>query len=301
MVFGFLFSGKSSGGKREKVELSPTVRQLIREHLGQKAVPAMPANAQKAFKVASDPKADLRELQEVIESDESFSSRIIKIANSVYYDRGKTAKTVPEALVIIGLTEAKTFLSSSYMSEFFSQTHGLRALLWHHNIAVAILAKWLNSFTNTVDQDLAFLAGLMHDIGKLIMHMRLGQDYEKILDRSTTLGSIEAETEQFPFDHTDVGLFLAEEWRFSDELKRAIKLHHSKTEEGTLEWLVRFADTVSHALAIAHPRGFYKVQQRAKENLHVFKTIIESNFVSISEFLIQAEQNYAHSYDLYVS
>lgn len=301
MVFGFLFQRKSSSSDREAVQLSPAVKQLIRDHLGQRAVPAMPANAQKAFKVASDPKADLRELQDVIESDESFSSRIIKIANSVYYDRGKTAKTVPEALVIIGLSEAKTFLSSSYMSEFFSQTHGLRALLWHHNIAVAILAKWINSITNTLDQDLAFLAGLMHDIGKLIMHMRLGQDYEKILERSTALGSVEAEVEQFPFDHTDVGLYLAEEWRFSEELKRAIKLHHGKTQPNTIEWLVKFADTVCHVLGIAHPRGFYKVQQRAKDQLLEFKSVIDSNFSSVSEFLSEAEQNYSHCYDLYVN
>ncbi|MCS6893048.1 MAG: HDOD domain-containing protein [Deltaproteobacteria bacterium] len=299
MVFGFLFPRKNNVKPSRNVSLSPNVKTLILNHLGHRVIPAMPANAQKAFFVASNPKSDLRDIQEVIQSDEAFSSRIIRIANSVYYDRGNRAKTVPEALVIIGLAEAKTFLSSTYLSELFSQTHGLRALLWHHNIAVAILTKWLNSIFHLVEPDLAFLAGLMHDIGKLMMHIRLGPDYEKIIEKAGRLGFCEAETEVFPFDHTDVGLFIAEEWRFSDELKSALKLHHESTLSPGLSWLVQFADLTSHALGIAHPRGFYKYQSMCRDRLECFNEQIGSYFRDLQDYLTQAEENYSCMYDLY--
>ncbi|MCS6961421.1 MAG: HDOD domain-containing protein [Deltaproteobacteria bacterium] len=302
MVFGFFFSDKNASNKKTKVSLPSGVRSAIINTLGSRVVPSLPANAQKAFLVASNPKSDLRDIQEIIEADESFSSRLLKIANSVYFDRGKKAKTVPEALVIIGLSEAKTFLSSTYMTEIFSKMHGLRALLWNHNIAVAILAKWLNSFKNEFEPDLAFLAGLMHDIGKLMMHIRLGSDYERIIEKASRSNFIEAEAELFPFDHTDVGLLIAEEWNFSEELKNAIKFHHApfpELKKWTIEWLVRLADTTAHAIGIAHPRGFYKFQQNAKSALTHFWDEFKGSFASLSDFLAEAEENYAYFYDLY--
>ncbi len=298
MVFRFFFGSTGDEKKQTNVRLTPSIRGIIMDYLGNKVIPPLPTNAQKAFMVATNPNSDLKDLQEVIEADEAFSARIIKISNSVYFDRGSKARTVPEALVIIGLSEAKTFLSSSYMSEFFSNTHGLRALLWHHNISVGIIAKWLNSILNVAEPDFIFLAGLMHDIGKLVLHIRLGSDYEKIIERASRSGFVEAETSLFPFDHTDVGLLLAEEWNFTEDLKKAIKLHHDKVNQYSAEWLIKVADLTAHALGIAHPRGFYKFQTLAKEKLSEFD-FIRSKFESLSNYLHKAEENYTNMYDLY--
>jgi len=301
MVFGFIF-GKSQP-KKKSVEYKPldrSLRQIILSTLGNRGLPAMPANAQKAFAISTNPNADLKDLQEVIESDEALSSRILKISNSVYYDRGKSSKTVAEALTIIGLAEAKTFLSSTYLNQFFSQSFGIRALLWHHDIAVAILAKWLSEVFQLKNSELYFLAGLMHDIGKIILHMRLGPDYEKIFERAGTVGFLKAESDVFPFDHTEVGVLIAEEWRFGEELKSAIQNHHKQNLEPlSIEGLTQLADLTAHSLGLGHPRGFYGLQDQSKKQLENFQELLSKQFESTSDYLKQASQCYADLYDLY--
>jgi len=301
MVFGFFF--KNSDPKKKSGNYTPlnrNLRQVILSTLGNRGLPAMPANAQKAFAIATNPNSDLKDLQEVIESDEALSSRILKISNSVYYDRGKGSKNVAEALTIIGLAEAKTFLSSTYLNQFFSQSYGVRALLWHHDVAVGILAKWLAEIFQLKNSELFFLAGLMHDVGKIILHMRLGADYEKIFERAGTVGFLKAETDVFPFDHTEVGVMIAEEWRFGEELKSAIQNHHKQNLDFfSIESITQLADLTAHALGLGHPRGFFGLQEQAKKQLESFQTILDKNFESLSHYLKEASQHYADLYDLY--
>ncbi|MCB0352973.1 MAG: HDOD domain-containing protein [Bdellovibrionales bacterium] len=232
--------------------LPSAVVQTIVAFTGQKTLPSMPANAQKAFEISTNPKAEPRDFVELLENDEALSARIIKIANSVYFDRGNGSKTIVEAVATIGTSELRSLLGANILSELFHSNHPLRAKLWKHDVYVALASRTLaRNFAPDAAEE-AFLAGLMHDVGKLMLLQRVPAEYQKVVD---TVGAHRtfhrAEQETFPFDHTLVGHFIAETWRFGDTLTHAIRLHHEPWENLSLQttpvtFIVKLADNLIH-------------------------------------------------------
>jgi len=267
--------GKGKGTKALTASpLAPNLQSTILQSVGFRSIPSMPAAAQKAFELSSDPNAEARDYIEVIESDEALSARVLKIANSVFFDRGRPSKTVEEAVVVIGMNELSSLLNATTLSEIFPSRHPLRGQLWSHDIAVAIVARALAMKFSPQQADLSFMGGLMHDIGKLILIQRITDDYEKVMQLVLAGKSFpEAESEVFPFDHTEVGQLIAEKWNFSSDLINIIRNHHQSfsriKEHGnrTPLMFVTAADVITHALGFGQPRPLSRLRKSSEEKL----------------------------------
>lgn len=276
-MFKSLFGKKPSASAHEDVQkLAPGVTQAIFNAVGARSIPPMASAAQKAFQLATDPKADARDFIEVIESDEGLSARVLKIANSVYFDRGKKSTTIEQSVVVIGINELRSLLNATTLSEIFPSRHPARAQLWANDLGTAIVSKSLAQRFAPAKIDLAFLGGLMHDLGKLLLVQKAGDDYAKILQavERDNLTFCAAEEAVFPFNHTQVGRLIGERWNFSIELLAIIGSHHQdwneiNTRYGTrsLVAIVKAADTVCHSLGIGHPRGFHRFQNQSQKDL----------------------------------
>ncbi len=160
-----MFKGFFGSWKREASASkppSPAISAEILKFLGPRGIPVMPASAQRAFELSVKPNAEAREFVEVIASDESLSSRVLKIANSAFFDRGKKSSTIEEAVIVIGLSELQSLLSAATLSELFPSTNHLRKLLWEHDIAVALYARTISECTAPEQSGVAFIGGLMH-------------------------------------------------------------------------------------------------------------------------------------------
>ena len=137
-------------GKKKKPEaeglesLSPAIREAILQAVGGRSIPSMPGAAQKAFELATDPNAEARDFVEVIKADESLSARIIKISNSVFFDRGHGgSKTIEDAVMVIGISELRGLLNAGALSDLFPSRHPARTQLWANDIATGIAARLL--------------------------------------------------------------------------------------------------------------------------------------------------------------
>jgi putative nucleotidyltransferase with HDIG domain len=248
-------------------ELSTSIEKSILGVLGSRAVPPMPGAAQRAFQLSTNPRAEARDFIEVIESDESLSARVVRIANSVYFDRGKKAQTIEDSVLVIGLNELRCLLNATSLAELYPSNHPFRTTLWTHDIAVALASKLLARRLLPGQEDLAFLGGLMHDIGKLAMLQRLGNDYMKAICVIQDEGCefVTAEERTFPFTHVEVGLLIAQRWKFDDTIKAVVADHHRKPIGVQLSSVVGLADTMCHALGIGHSPGFAKFQANYAE------------------------------------
>lgn len=248
-------------------DVSTSIEKSILGVLGSRAVPPMPGAAQRAFQLSTSPTAEARDFIEVIESDEALSARVVRIANSVYFDRGKKAQTIEDSVLVIGLNELRCLLNATSLSEIYPSNHPFRTTLWTHDIAVALASKLLARRLLPGKEDLAFLGGLMHDIGKLAMLQRLGNDYMKaicvIQDEGCDFATAEERT--FPFTHIEVGLLIAQRWKFDDTIKRVIADHHNAQTAVQLSSVVGLADTICHSLGIGHSPGFAKFQANNAE------------------------------------
>jgi HD-like signal output (HDOD) protein len=265
------FFGSKSKSEDEMSPLADGVRRSILGYLGMKSIPIMPKAAQQAFQLSANPNAEASDYIAIVERDEGLSSRVLKIANSVFYDRGGGSKTIADAVNVIGLTELKGLLNATTLTNLFPTRHPLRAQLWAHNVATAVVSRFLARQLLPSQTDQAFLGGLMHDIGKLLILQQHTASYERLILRgiSDCLESIQAEVLEYPFDHTQVGHLIAERWAFSADLTNVISRHHRPWKDiprHSVIALVKAANIITHAAALGASRELTQMR-RAYEPL----------------------------------
>lgn len=302
-----IFGKKKVAPARGKLEpLTSGVKGTILSSLGLKSVPVMPQAAQKAFELATNPKAEAHDFIEVIEADEGLSARIVKIANSVFYDRGGGSKTISDAVQVIGTAELRGLLNASALSDLFTIKHSLRGSMWSHDIATALTARVLARRVLPSQTDHALLAGLMHDVGKLLMLQRHSDTYEKISLKSVQEGveSVVAEATEYPFDHTEVGQLIAERWNFSQELTAAIRSHHMDwrdLEPLSLAGIVKASNIIAHSLGLGETSNTARIRS-------VYEPLVADSWAALTisagdqkNILEEAKRSFETEYELYAS
>ena len=309
-MLGRLF-GKSDKkpSAESRPSLSPGIISAITSAVGARSIPLMPGAAQKAFQLATDPKADARDFVDVIQSDEALSSRIVKIANSVYFDRGQKSSTIEECVTVIGINELRCLLNANTLTDIFPCKHPLRSMLWTNDIATALIARELARSISPQKVEVAFLGGLMHDIGKLLLLQRCLDDYTNIVKQVESSGGsfLEAELDVFPFDHTQVGELIGQRWNFSSDLLEIISHHHSPWDElqngsntPSLAAIVKAADTIAHALGLGHTAGLFRLKARAQAELGELWAALGIPSSEQSDRLNAYKRTFETEYELYL-
>ncbi len=310
-MFGRLFGkSKPKPSTAQAPELSFSVESSIIHIVGANALPPMPGAAQRAFQLSTDPNAEAHQFIDVIESDEALAARVVRIANSVYFERGKKSSTIEEAVLVIGIEELRSLLNASTLSEIFPSRNPLRAQLWANDIATAIIAKALAARLAPQHKDNAFLGGLMHDVGKLLLVQRAPDMYVKVIKlvEEQGISFAEAEAQVFVFDHCEVGQLIGMRWSFSEELTDIIRLHHSPLAEAALDsagppslsTIVQCADIIAHALGLGHSKGMNRFRRANEEKLPEVWSALRMSADKQRESLSEFERTYSNEYDLYV-
>ena len=307
-MLGKLFRSfvKKQNNAPVKVKLTSGVSDQILSVVGARGIPPMPGNAQKAFSLAVNPKAEARDFIDLIKSDESISARILRVSNSVYFDRGKKSTSIEDAVGVIGLNELRSLLNASSLTALFPSSHPARTLAWNNDIATALFSKFLADRFLPDASSSAFLAGLMHDIGKLLLIQRSTEEYTKIIRRVETEG-IQfhiAESEVFPFDHTEAGLLVAERWSFTDDLKAVIRNHHlpfGTLSESGLVGIVKAADILSYTLGVVGNASFNRLRSALEEKLPEVWGFLEISEADGKELCKQLKRAFESEADLYRS
>ena len=264
-----LFTKPGSGGNESQRQLPQTplaIADRIRNILGIRELELLPAQAARAFQLASDPNSKSEDFISIIESDEALSSRVIRVANSVYFFRGTPAKDIEKAVSNIGLDELRCLLSATMLKSLLQPKNAAREQLWGNSVATAIASRQIAKMTTHLVPGEAFLAGLLHDVGKLVMIRRGASNYEKVLQivAAGEKDFIDAEEAVFELNHVEVGKFIAEEWHFPKNIIEAIAFHHEppfEEKKVSLPTLVQIADLIAHTNQLGHTpplRGFSK-------------------------------------------
>ncbi len=308
-----LFGG--SNKKPEEKGISPppklttAVIGSINTIVGAHSIPPMPGAAQKAFSLSINPKAEARDFIDVIESDEGLSARVLKIANSVFFDRGRLSKTIEEAVLVIGINELRCLLNSTTLSEIFPSRSRIRAQLWSNDVATAIVARSLAQNYSGSRSELAFLAGLMHDIGKLLILQKASVEYRRVINlvERDALEFDRAEEQIFMFDHTEVGQLIAERWKFTTEITAAIRYHHLLWSDlaihqasPSITVLVKAADLISHSEGFGHPRTFGKFREKHAQSLGEVWEALGMTAGDKKDMLASLRRQFELEYELYV-
>ena len=196
-------------------------------------VPTLPTIVMQALKVMQDPNSDARAVERVIVHDPAISAKILRVANSAFFGFSRRVGTIAEAVRVLGFTNVQGMLISVGAFDAFRTKRLSLVEFWQHSIAVATAARFLSTRVNC-SADEAFMAGLLHDIGKLIFAVQAEASYQQVLElkRGSAMTSLEAEHTLFEFTHPEVGQMVAERWDLPARHVAAIAHHHNPADAG---------------------------------------------------------------------
>ncbi|OGI00718.1 MAG: hypothetical protein A2Y25_11650 [Candidatus Melainabacteria bacterium GWF2_37_15] len=209
----------------------------------------------KVSKLLDDDNASINDLSKLIEADQALTVKLLKHCNSAEYGFSKRVTTVKDAIARIGFKILKTMIFTIVSKSSFNQEikgYGLeKGDLWRNSISCAVYSRYLAKLIDYNDPDQAFTAGLLRDIGKLILHEYVRKEYDEIerLVNKENITFSEAEEKIIGLNHCQLGALVADKWNFPQILIDTIKYHHNpekaeqdECEDMDLLRIVHFAD-----------------------------------------------------------
>ncbi len=252
-------------------------------------LPALPQVAAKVLHLTNNPDSTIDEISRLITTDQVLTARILRLANSAYYGFTRKISSVSEALVILGLSVTRTLILASSVAKVMNKEVAGYALgkgeLWKHSIVSAVAARTLANKVGYPDEEKAFTAGLMHDIGKIVMNTYIGPQIQKVVAmvESQKIPFMTAEEKILGFNHAQVGGRIARKWNLPEELAEAIYFHHEPhlaDKDPKLTAIAHVADAACMVMGVGIGGDglLYPVEDQAlqilKVDIHVFDQLI---------------------------
>ncbi len=199
-------------------------------------LPAIPQVLTKLLKAFQDENLSVTRLASIIETDGTLSLRLVAAANSPYYRRNSQILSVKESVLSIGWEGVKTLALGAAMyqvlHEFTAKNQFKLARYWRHSLICASLCRKIADYDSKASPDEAYLAGLMHDIGRLAMLMAYTQQYVPIFEgpENDPVNLLD-EMERFGTSHSEVGASIIQDWDIKSFLEDAIAFHHKPADQ----------------------------------------------------------------------
>lgn len=254
-------------------------------------IPTIPMVSQRIMEIAGDEEAPFKDFVRIIEKDQALAAKILRVANSAFYGLLSSVSSLEHALVILGINEVKSIVLGCSVYNFFS--HGQsnafdRTQFWKHAIICSQVAKLLGAHFNTRNGDSLFLAGLIHDIGKVVLDQYFHEDFVQIIEHisltKTTFSK--AEKKILGTTHSQIGAKVLKQWRFPDEVIMQILYHHAPWHDknyGTNSIIIYLANVLTKLAGNpCHP-------DEKQIDLHEFANSSEVDFIIRSGFDLDYE------------
>jgi putative nucleotidyltransferase with HDIG domain len=224
---------------------------LLRSQIEQiDTLPTIPSVLKKLLKVIENPKISLAEVGSFIQSDPVLTSRVLKMVNSPIYGFPGRISAIQQALILLGLNVVRGLLLGVSVFEVMQKS---MVGLWDHSLGCAIAARIIAKKKNIPEPEEISIAGLLHDIGKVVMILRYKEEYAKVVKEAETkdLLIVEAEKKIFEITHADSGAWIARKWNFPQSLVEIIEYHHKPNLAKSLPVqaaIVHLADILTRAV-----------------------------------------------------
>ncbi|MDH5369531.1 MAG: HDOD domain-containing protein [Gammaproteobacteria bacterium] len=194
---------------------------------------SLPEVSIRVNELANNPDSTADDMGKVISQDPALVARMLKIANSAFYGVSNEVDTISRAIAILGINKIRDLVISTAASDTFDGIPNDLITMqdfWHHSLYCGLLAQILAKKSKKIKSESIFIAGLLHDIGQLLMFNQLPEkSHETILllmEGSEELETYEAERHIFGFDHMQVGAALIKKWKLASVLEECVEFHH---------------------------------------------------------------------------
>ena len=220
-------------------------------------LPTLPRTVLRITELVNDPKSSAKNLARVITDDQVLTARLLKLVNSSFYGFPQRISTVTAAIVLLGFDAIRNLLLTTSVFDLFAVRNKKIKLVqetyWDHSLGCAVGAKVIGNYLRHDKIEELFVAGLLHDIGKIVELMFLPSDFSHVVSRvkENHVLIIEAENDILGYNHADIGKLLAQKWNMPVKLVEIIAYHHQPDLAGSFATeaaIVHLADIFCRAL-----------------------------------------------------
>ncbi len=223
------------------------------------SLPTLPSVVARVNEIVESPTASAADINNAIRRDVALSARMLKLVNSSFYGFPRRISSITHAVVILGLNTVRNVVLSAFVLDAFSGKglpFGHREF-WIHSLGVGAAANALARKQGLAEVEDAFVAGLLHDVGKIVLHQYARVDFHDALrmvaERDCLL--YDAECEVMATSHAEVGSLLLDTWHLPSHLVEAVAVHHTPdvaTQSPGLAAVVHIADILTRALLVGN-------------------------------------------------
>ncbi|MBI5185485.1 MAG: HDOD domain-containing protein [Nitrospinae bacterium] len=267
----------------EKLSLDTVVRDIDE-------LPSLPAAAMKALEIVRSDGSSASELAEIIRTDQGLTANVLKLCNSAYYGIPQKVDSVQQGIALVGFSAIRNMVVSFAVQDKLEKGTDGYLLgpgdLWRSAVNSAFLAGRIARDKTGPLKDIAFTAGIIHDIGKVVLSKHLISFFDEIVDmvNDKKINFNKAETEVIGFDHAEIGGKIAEKWKFPEDLVESVRHHHSPgfapAEHQKLVSIIHISDVIclSMGIGIGGDGLNYPMDEHAVKLLSITEADMESYF-----------------------
>jgi putative nucleotidyltransferase with HDIG domain len=219
-------------------------------------LPPFPQVAIRVLQLANDENAQLERLCDLISTDPAFASEVLTVANSILYAPRYPSTSVLQAVTVLGANTLQGMCITVGVRAYLGKAMSYPAMrnLWRHNLACAVIAERLAA-VGLIDRDVAYTAGILHDIGRIALAVVQPKDYAALLEshRGSPVSILAGERNLFGWDHCETGIQLVGDWKLPSELEPIVSAHHdARRTDGA--W--NMAELIKISCRMADATGF---------------------------------------------
>lgn len=218
-------------------------------------IASLPNVFERVTQVISNPQSVANDIAQVVVEDPGLTSRLLKLVNSPFFGLPHKIETVSRAVMVVGTEQLRDLvLSTSVVHMFNKIPEGLVSMesFWYHSLACGVIARTIGSLTNDPNSERLFIAGLLHDIGRLVLFMKMPDVARQVLthakDSTEPLYAIEKDV--FSFNHAELGGALLKSWNLPSALQEAVGYHHAPDDAPNFKKeaaILHVADIITNA------------------------------------------------------
>jgi len=237
--------------------MNPKIQEIV---TGLQYLPTLPTVVSNVVAMCDDPMTSAGDMERAFSMDQALTAKVLRLVNSSYFSLPRKVSSVTRAVAFLGFNAVKAIALTTSVLEIFSgrgNDSGLdHRAFWRHALGTAAGAKILAKKIRLFQMDDAFVAGLLHDIGKMVLDQFAHDRFVEVLRcaREEQIWILRAEQKTLGFDHTEAGEMVADQWHLSELLSTAIRYHHNPSAAGKnmLKFVgaVHMADHLSRASGV---------------------------------------------------
>lgn len=242
-------------------------------------LPTLPVVVTRINAMVQNPKTSAREVGAAIATDPSLSAKVLRLVNSAYFGFPSQISSVSHATTILGFNAIHNLALSATVFQLFHDNGAEelfdRRAFWEHSLGVGVLARMLAEKVRYPDKEEAFTAGLIHDVGKIVLDQFVHEEFRTVVSlvRQNNLLLYEAEAQVLGLNHANVGYILGQKWNLPKKLQDPMAYHHApglSKYNPQLTGIIHLADIFCRTLKIGNG-GDNRVPPLNKEAVADFK------------------------------